>query len=169
MRAITRLSESPLKLELMATMRAALEYSFLTESIQRQYQKEEKLSKVIIYFTSLAIVISCVGLIGLTSFIAQQRTKEIGIRKVHGANAREIVGLFINYFLKLSFIALIVSIPLGMYVSNEWLEQFAYHTELRGELVIKCIFISVIMSVVSVVSKVVKAASLNPVTSIKHE
>ena len=146
-----------------------MEYSFLSDSIDGQYRKEEKLSRAILYFTTLAIVISCVGLVGLTSFIAQQRTKEIGIRKVHGATVKDISRIFLAYFLKLSVIALLVAIPLGFYFSNEWLQNFAYHTQPGVELFLKCVMISVALILVSVVSKVVHASRQNPVVSIKHE
>jgi putative ABC transport system permease protein len=146
-----------------------MEYSFLTDSIASQYLKEERLSTAILYFTSLAIAISCLGLIGLASFITQQRTKEIGIRKVHGATAEDISRLYVSYFLKLLMLALALTVPLGMYVSTEWLQNFAYHTEPGVEIVLKCVLISVTLILVSVVIKVVQASHLNPVVSIKHE
>lgn len=146
-----------------------MEYNFLSDNVEGQYKKEEKLSQAIIYFTSLAIVISCIGLVSLTSFIAQQRTKEIGIRKVHGATVKDISGMFISYFLKLSVVALLISIPLGYHFSNKWLQNFAYHTEPGVELVLKCVLISVALILVSVVSKVVHASRQNPVVSIRHE
>jgi putative ABC transport system permease protein len=146
-----------------------MNYSFLSDSIEGQYHKEEKLSKAIFYFTSLAITVSCIGLIGLTSFLAQQRTKEVGIRKVHGANATDISQLFMGYFLKLSFIALAVSIPIGFFVTESWLQNFAFHVNPGVGIIVKCSLTSMILSIASVIFNVIKASKQNPVVSIKHE
>lgn len=145
------------------------DFGFLDASIDEQYRKEERLSEGIVYFTTLAILISCFGLLGLTSFITQQRTREIGIRKVHGASVREIAGMFIFHFLKISAVAFLIAIPAGIYLSNGWLQNFAYHTDVGIGLILKCLAIAICLALLTVISKVVHVSAQNPVSSLKYE
>ncbi|MEJ7827533.1 MAG: ABC transporter permease, partial [Segetibacter sp.] len=102
------------------------EYSFLDEDFQKNYEAENRLSAIVGYFTIIAILISCLGLFGLATFSAEQRIKEIGVRKVLGASVTSIVGLLSKDFLKLVAISIIVASPIAWYVMNRWLQDFAY-------------------------------------------
>src|SRR5215203_1272445 len=102
------------------------EYSFLDDDFAKNYAAENRLSSIVSYFTIIAILISCLGLFGLATFSAEQRTKEIGIRKVLGATSFNIVGLLSKDFLKLVMVAVIVASPIAWYVMQKWLQDFAY-------------------------------------------
>jgi putative ABC transport system permease protein len=102
------------------------EYSFLDEEIQKQYTEEATLRKISNSFTILAILISCLGLFGLAMFTAQQRIKEIGVRKVLGASVTGIVSMLSKDFLKLVFISILVASPIAWWAMNKWLQDFAY-------------------------------------------
>jgi putative ABC transport system permease protein len=105
-------------------------YSFLDEDFQKNYENEERTSALVQYFTVVAIVIACLGLFGLTTFTAEQRIKEIGVRKVLGASVTQIVTLLSKDFIKLVVIAILVSSPFAYYLMDKWLEQFAYRIEI---------------------------------------
>src|SRR5205085_10637541 len=102
------------------------EYTFLDQDFQKNYEADQRLADMIRYFTIIAIFISCLGLFGLTTFTVEQRTREIGIRKVLGASAAGIVTLVSKDFLKLVLISFLVASPLAWYFINKWLENFAY-------------------------------------------
>jgi putative ABC transport system permease protein len=105
------------------------EYTFQDEQINDFYQKEDLLNRVIRSSASVAIFISCLGLLGLISLITAQRTKEIGIRKVLGASVTQIMALISKDFLKLVLLSAIVAIPLGWLLIHTWLQNFAYHIQ----------------------------------------
>src|SRR5678815_3122395 len=105
------------------------EYSFLDQDFQKNYEAENRQAGLINYFTIIAIIISCLGLFGLATFTAEQRTKEIGIRKVLGASVASVVGLLSKDFIKLVVIALFIAAPIGWYFMNRWLEDFAYRIQ----------------------------------------
>ena len=104
-------------------------YAFLDDSFAKIYEAEQRIGSIALVFAFLAILISCLGLFGLASFMAEQRTKEIGIRKVLGANAGNIVGLLSKDFVKLVLIALVVATPLAIWAMNQWLQDFAYRID----------------------------------------
>ncbi|MBD0333648.1 MAG: FtsX-like permease family protein, partial [Chitinophagaceae bacterium] len=102
------------------------EFSFLDEDFQKNYETENRRAAMVAFFTAIAILISCLGLFGLATFSAEQRTKEIGIRKVLGASVASVVGLLSKDFLKLVLIALVIAAPISWYFMNKWLQDFAY-------------------------------------------
>ncbi len=108
-----------------------MEYFFLDENFNKQYRAEEKMLTVFGYFAALTILIACLGLFGLASFTAEQRTKEIGIRKVLGSSVSEIMLLLSKDFAWLVFIAIVLATPLAWYGMHHWLQDFAYRTEIH--------------------------------------
>ena len=108
----------------------SFEYFFLEKSFNAQYKSEERLAKVIGLFTIFAILISCIGLLGLVSYVATQKQKEIGIRKVNGATISEILIMLNKDFIKWVVLAFILAVPISYYAMNKWLEGFAYKTTL---------------------------------------
>ncbi|MEQ6166009.1 ABC transporter permease [Ekhidna sp. MALMAid0563] len=145
------------------------EFTFLDEKIQEQYLKEERLASATRYFTILAILIACSGLFGLASFAVQRRTKEIGVRKVLGASVHSIFVLISKRFLWLIGISFILSIPAGYYLSNQWLQDFAYRIEVGPIIFITAGITSLAMVLVAVGSQSLKAANSNPVHTLRYE
>ncbi len=121
------------------------------------------------FFTGIAIFISCLGLLGLSSFMAQQRIKEIGIRKVLGASVANLfVMLSMNYG-KLLLAAFIIAAPLGFYFSNNWLQQFAYRIDIKPDIFILSGVGALIITLITISYKALKVAIANPVDSLKEE
>ncbi|MEL7005321.1 MAG: FtsX-like permease family protein, partial [Bacteroidota bacterium] len=145
------------------------EFSFLDDQIQSQYVKEERLTSAIQYFTILAIFIACLGLFGLTSFDAQQRTKEIGIRKVLGASIQSIFVLINKRFLWLIGFSLLLSVPTGYYLFNLWLQDFAYRIEIGPTVFLTAAIISLIITFIAVGMQSLKAASRDPSETLRYE
>lgn len=145
------------------------EYSFLDEDFQKNYEAEDRLSAMVRYFTLVAILISCLGLFGLAAFSAEQRTKEIGIRKVLGAGVGSIVGLLSKEFLRLVLIAVVIASPIAWYVMNQWLRDFAYRTEIGWTVFVitTCLAICIAMLTISV--QAIRAAMTRPVQSLRTE
>ena len=146
-----------------------VDYFFLDESFYRQYQTEQRLADIFIYFTLLAIVISSLGLFGLSLFSAEQRKKEVGIRKTLGANTSKIIFMLIKDFLKWVLLANFIAWPIAYYGINSWLENFAYRIEVTPLPFIIAGFIAVIISVITVGYQTLKASLANPIDSIKYE
>jgi ABC-type antimicrobial peptide transport system permease subunit len=142
---------------------------FFDESIAKFYKQENQLALVYKIFAGIAIFISCLGLYGLVSFMAVQRTKEVGIRKVLGASVSSIVYLFSKEFMILIAIAFAIAVPAGWYLMNGWLQNFAYRIALNAWIFVAAIAVSVIIAWLTVGYKAVKAALVNPVRSLKSE
>jgi len=146
------------------------EYSFLDAEIQKQYDTEIVLSQIINSFTLIAILISCLGLFGLAAFSAEQRSKEIGIRKVLGSSVTGIVGLLSKDFLILVTISFVIATPIAWYFMSHWfLQGFAYRIPLSWWMFALAGLIAVVVALVTVSSQAIKAALLNPVKSLKAE
>ncbi len=145
------------------------EYSFLDQDFQRNYEKEERSAGIIIYFTLIAIVIACLGLFGLATFTAEQRTKEIGIRKVLGASVISITSLLSIDFLKLVLMACLIAFPLGYWAMTKWLQDFAYKIEISWWIFALSGIAAIIISLLTVSFQAVKAALANPVKSLRTE
>jgi putative ABC transport system permease protein len=145
------------------------EYTFLDSEVQKQYESEIVLSQIINSFTLVAILISCLGLFGLAAFSAEQRNKEIGIRKVLGASVSGIVGLLSIDFLKLVIISFIIATPIAWYGMGKWLQAFAYRIPLSWWMFALAGTVAVIIALVTVSSQAIKAALMNPVKSLKSE
>jgi putative ABC transport system permease protein len=147
----------------------AVSGSFLDESIAHFYRQEEQLSLLYKIFAGLAIFISCLGLYGLVSFMAVQRVKEVGIRKVLGASISNIVYLFSKEFLILITIAFIIATPVAWYMMNSWLSNFVYRINMNVGVFVLAVFISIVIALITVGYKAIKAAIANPVKSLRSE
>jgi len=148
---------------------AAFEYTFLDQQLESLYQTEKNLTKVVSVFSALAIVIACLGLYALAAFMAEQRTKEIGIRKVMGASVPQLVSLLSKDFLWLVGIAVVVGIPVGYYLMDQWLEGFAYKTTIDSMVFVLAGVISLLIAWLTVSYESLKAAMANPVQSLRNE
>ncbi len=144
-------------------------YFFLDEDFGRLYQNEEKQAKIFGNFTILAIVIACLGLFGLASFIAEQRTKEIGVRKVLGASVQGIVLLLSKDFTKLVGIAFLLAAPLAYLAMRQWLQDFAYRTDLHPIIFILAGLLALLIAWLTVSYQAIKAALTNPVEALRYE
>lgn len=145
------------------------DYAFLNESFDKQYRFEDRLMSLFKVFGVLAILIACLGLFGLTTFMAEQRTKEIGIRKVLGATTSGIVALLSKDFLKLIFIALIFAFPFAYYFMNEWLLDFAYRINIQWWIFALSGVLAVGVALLTVSFQSIRAALANPVESLRSE
>ena len=145
------------------------EYFFLDQDFNRQYQSEERLMQVFIIFALLTIVIAGVGLLGLISFIVLSRIKEIGIRRVLGANASSIARLLSKEFVMLVIIANLITFPMVWYFGNKWLNDFAYHLDINPVIFLITLFITLFMAIATVIVQTIKAGRMNPVDVLKAE
>ena len=145
------------------------EYSFLDEDFARNYVAEERLSAIVKYFTLIAIFISCLGLFGLATFSAEQRTKEIGIRKVLGASSTQIVGLLSRDFLLLVLVAIILASPIAWYVMDKWLQDFAYRTTLGWSMFLVSAGVALAIAFGTISLQAIRAAHANPVKNLRTE
>ncbi|WP_210465499.1 ABC transporter permease [Rufibacter roseolus] len=146
-----------------------IDLTFLDESFNAQYQSEEKMLKVFGYFSILTIIIACMGLFGLTSFMAEQRTREIGIRKVLGSSVLGIVMLLTKDFAVLVIIAIVLASPLAWYGMQQWLQEFAYRVPLSPWLFVSAGMVALIIAVATVSVQAAKAALLNPIKALRSE
>uniref|UniRef100_UPI003593D857 FtsX-like permease family protein n=1 Tax=Persicitalea sp. TaxID=3100273 RepID=UPI003593D857 len=146
-----------------------LSYGFVDQDLAAQYRAEQKISQIVLYFSVLAIFISCLGLFGLATFTAEQRTKEIGVRKVLGASVTSIVALLSKDFLKLLLIAIVIASPIAWYAMNEWLADFAYKIEISWWVFALAAGLAVGIALLTVSFQSVKAALMNPVKSLRSE
>ncbi|KAA9340555.1 ABC transporter permease [Adhaeribacter soli] len=146
-----------------------MEYFFLDENFNKQYRSEEKMLTVFGYFAALTILIACLGLFGLASFTAEQRTKEIGIRKVLGSSVSEIMLLLSKDFAWLVLIAVALASPLAWYSMHHWLRNFAYRTEIHWWIFAIAGFIALTIAMLTVSFQAAKAARLNPIKALRSE
>jgi putative ABC transport system permease protein len=144
-------------------------YSFLDESFSRQYEKDAHFGKIFSLFSALAIFIACLGLFGLATFTAEQRTKEIGIRKVLGSSVTGIVTLISKDFIKLVAVAIVIAIPLTWWSMNQWLNDFAYRVQIGPGIFIVASLIAILVAVITISFQSVRAALANPVNSLRNE
>lgn len=147
----------------------AMYYSFVDETLERLYVAEQKTNVVSLIFSSVAIFIACIGLFGLAAFVAEQRTKEIGIRKVLGATSRQVVLLLSREFAVWVLISNIIAWPVAWYVMNGWLENFAFHTEMSVSYFLVAGIVTFLIASITVGFHAVKAAQANPVESMKGD
>ena len=146
-----------------------LEYSFLDEDIAALYPSENKLGRIVGYFSLLAIFIACLGLLGLASFATEQRTKEIGIRKVLGASVSSIVLLLSKEFTGLVILANLIAWPVAYFAMKDWLEDFAYRIDVGiGTFVLGGV-LALVIALLTVSSQAIKAALANPVDALRYE
>jgi ABC-type antimicrobial peptide transport system permease subunit len=145
------------------------EYQFLDEKIDRFYRRESQLSQLYTIFAGIAIFISCLGLYGLVSFMATQRVKEVGIRKVLGASVAHIVYLFSREFTLLILLSFVIAAPLAWYIMTQWLRDFEFRIQLGAGIFLLAIAGSVLIAWITVGYRAIRAALTNPVKSLKSE
>jgi len=144
-------------------------YSFLDDSFNRQYVADQRFRNLFSVFATLAIFIACLGLLGLVTYTAQQRTKEIGVRKVLGASVGNIVQLLSTDFIKLVLLAGLIASPLAWWAMNKWLDSFAYRMEIHWWIFVSAGLIAVVIALLTVSWQAIRAAMANPVDSLRNE
>ncbi len=147
----------------------AFGYTLLDESYRQTYVSEKKMGTLLNIFALLTILVACLGLFGLVTFTAEQRFKEIGIRKVLGSSVSEIVAMLSKDFLKLVFISFFIAFPLGYYLMNKWLQGFAYRIEIQWWLFALAALVTLIIAFGTIGWKSFRAATMNPVKALKDE
>jgi putative ABC transport system permease protein len=144
-------------------------YSFMDKDFEAQYRSEQRIGTIFVSFTTLAILIACLGLFGLAAYATEQRTKEIGIRKVLGANISSIVNMLSKDFIKLVCIAILIASPLAWWVAHTWLQTYAYHQNVSWWIFASAGLGAILIAFVTVSFQSIKAALTNPVKSLKSE
>jgi len=144
-------------------------YRFMEDSFNSTYRAEQQLGRIFVTFTILSILIACLGLFGLAAFNAQKRTKEIGIRKVLGASVGQITYRLTTDFLKMVGVAILISLPIGWFVMNKWLEDFSYRIEISWWMLALAGLLAIGIAVLTVSYQSIKAAIVNPVKSLRTE
>jgi putative ABC transport system permease protein len=145
------------------------EYSFLDQTIQKQYDEDKRLSKIISGFGIIAMIICALGLYGLSSYMAERRVKEIGIRKVLGASVLQVMIMMSAEFVKLVLIAFIIAVPVAYYGMSKWLEGFAYRVSPGGFVFVMAGLVSLFIALVTISFESVKSALSNPIDSLRTE
>ncbi|HEX8278011.1 MAG TPA: FtsX-like permease family protein, partial [Segetibacter sp.] len=147
----------------------AFTYSFLNEDFNAMYAAEQRTGKIFIVFAILAIFLACLGLFGLATYAAEQRIKEIGIRKVLGASVLTIAGMLSKDFLKLVMIAAIITFPVAWWAMNKWLQDFAYRINISWWIFLVAGLVAVVIALITISFQAIKAAIANPVQSLRTE
>ena len=145
------------------------DYFFLDEDFARQYEQEVRLMRIFSTFALLTILIACLGLFGLAAFTVEQRTKEIGVRKVLGASGKQIVILLAKDFLKWVFVAFLIAAPLAYYLMSKWLEDFAYRTAIGVEIIVSGGVLLLLVALATVSYQAIRATLTDPVQSLRYE
>jgi putative ABC transport system permease protein len=141
----------------------------MDEDFDKLYTTEQRTGKIFITFAVLAILIACLGLFGLVTYAAEQRTKEIGIRKVLGANVTIIVTMISTDFLKLVLIASLIAVPFAWWAMNKWLQDFAYRIQISWWVFLMAGILAILIALLTVCFQAIKAAIANPVKSLRTE
>jgi len=147
----------------------AFNYSFMDQDFDAVYRTEQRMGGLIVVLTGLVIFIACLGLFGLAAYAAEQRTKEIGIRKVLGASIPSIIGLLSRDFARLITLALVIAIPLSWWMMHQWLENFAYRTNITAWIFLAAAAIVFSIAALTTLLQSIKAAVANPVHSLRSE
>lgn len=145
------------------------EYSFMDEAFERSFRDEQRLGQILNVFTTMAVVIACLGLFGLAAFSAEMRIKELGIRKVLGAHTLKLMVTFSSEFTRLVFISLLIAMPLAYYVVQYWLRSFAYKTPVNLSVFILAGAAAMLISWLTIGSQSFKVASENPIKALRNE
>jgi putative ABC transport system permease protein len=145
------------------------DYTFLDDEFDNLYKADNKVSTLILIFSIIAIVISCLGLVGLAAFTAQQRIKEIGIRKVLGATIPNIVNLLTRDFVRLVLLSVLIATPIAWWAMNKWLQDFAYHIPLSAWVFLLAGALATLIALLTISTQSVRAASANPVKNLRTE
>jgi putative ABC transport system permease protein len=133
------------------------------------YRTEQRVGKIAVSFSLLAILIACLGLFGLVTYAAEQRTKEIGIRKVLGASVPNIINMLSKDFVKLVLLAMVISFPAGWYCMNKWLQDFAYRISIDWKIFLTAGAAAMLIAILTVSAQAMKAALANPVNNLRTE
>jgi putative ABC transport system permease protein len=144
-------------------------YSFMDDLFNKTYATEQKTGNILNIFSVLIILVACLGLFGLVTYTAEQRTKEIGIRKVLGASVTQVTQMLSKEFIKLVFIACLIAFPLSWWAMNKWLQSFAYRTNISWWIFVVAGLVALLIALVTVSFKAIKAAMTNPVKSLRTE
>ena len=144
-------------------------YRFMDESFDNMYRAETKISEIFSVFAGLAIFIGCLGLFGLSAFTAERKTKEIGIRKVHGATLKSIVILLSKEFAKLILVSFVIAAPIAYYLMNTWLQDYAYRANISLWIFVVSGLLAMSVALITVSYHAIKAGLINPATSLKYE
>ena len=145
------------------------QYDFVDDEYGEKFAAEERIGSLSAIFTALAILISCLGLFGLTSFVAEQRTKEIGVRKVLGASVFNVWNMLSKDFLKLVSISSFIAIPISYYVMNGWLQEYPYRVILEWWIFALAVIGALAITILTVSFIAIRAANANPVNSLRTE
>lgn len=143
--------------------------SFMDQDFDATYRAEQRVGKIFIVFTTLAIIIACLGLFGLAAYAAEQRSKEIGVRKILGASITAIAGMLSIDFLKLVFISILIALPAGWFLMNKWLQDFAYRVNIQWWVLVLAGSIAILIAFITISFQAVRAAFVNPVNSLRSE
>ena len=147
----------------------AFEYFFVEDTFARLYSAEQRFGRIFVSFAALAVIIACLGLFGLSSFTAERRTKEIGVRKVLGASIPNLFGMLSSEFVRLVIVANVLAWPIAYAAMNNWLDGFAYRVELGWTTFILAGFLAMAIALLTVGFQAVRAATANPVESLRTE
>jgi len=145
------------------------DYKFVDEEYAKKFSSEERVGKLASFFAILAIAISCLGLFGLASFVAAQRTKEIGVRKVLGASVLGVWNLLSKDFVALVFISFLIAVPVAWYAMNSWLQSYNYRVAINWEIFLLAGLMAIAIALITVSFQAIKAALANPVKSLRTE
>ena len=144
-------------------------HGFLDERLDQLYRVEQRTGTIMLYFSGLTIFISCLGLFGLASYMAEQRTREIGIRKVLGASVSTVVLMLSKEFMVWVLVANLIAWPCAWWAMNDWLQTFAYRTEIGSMPFILSGLLAVLIALITISYQSIKAALANPVDTLQYE
>jgi len=144
-------------------------YQFLDDSFDDMYREEQRVGKVALTFSLLAVLIACLGLFGLATYMSEQRTKEIGVRKVLGASVPNIVSMLSKDFLLLVLISFVIAVPVAWWGMNKWLQDFAYRINIGWWIFVVAGVTALLIALITVSFQAIKAAIANPVKSLRTE
>jgi putative ABC transport system permease protein len=151
------------------TPNGAYEYFFVDDSFDELHRADQRFGQIFGYFAALAIIIACLGLFGLAAYAAEQRTKEIGVRKVLGASITNVVLLLSKDFLKLVAIGFTVAAPFAYFAMNRWLQDFAYRMQIGPEIFVAAGLMALLIAGLTVSYQAIKAALANPAEALRYE
>jgi putative ABC transport system permease protein len=145
------------------------DHSFLDQSFDEQFEADEKRGVIFTFFSVLTVLIACLGLFGLASFVAEMKTKEIGIRKVHGADVNSIISLMLKGFMILIVISIIIASVASYYFAKDWLESFVYRTDIRWISFVSAAGLTLVITIITVSLHTLRASGVNPAESLRYE
>jgi len=146
-----------------------LVYSFLSDQFEKLYRPEIKMSSLVKLFSVLAVLIACLGLYGLASYTAEQKTKEIGIRKSLGASVKQITFMLMSDFLKMVLIACLIALPIGYFIMQDWLQNFVYRIDIGWLVFVVSVAIILLLTIATVANETIKASRLDPAKTLRYE